>query len=100
MLKISKIVNISYFLVSFALNSPLGYELHITSVNNKTICFVKQKDSISVTTDQIVNGIFSNVFVPFIILFFTTAIAVLLFRAKIRRNCLSQKMTSQENKDL
>ena len=48
---------------------------------------------------QILNGIFSNITVPIIILIFTTATAVLLFRAKFKRNALSQKIINQDTKD-
>ena len=98
-LKISKILNISYFITSFPANGPVGYDLHIFSAYNKTICYVTHEDNITVATDQILNGIISNITVPIIILILTTATAVLLFRAKFKRNALSQKIINQDTKD-
>ena len=53
MLKISKILNVFYFITSFAANGPVGYDLHIFSAYNKTICYVTHENNITVATDQI-----------------------------------------------
>ena len=101
MLKISRILNIIYFLVSFAVNGPVTYGHHFSSEQNFTFYQKKLYDVTSFVSglDLIVNSVVAGVIIPIIILIFTTSIAILLFRAKARRNTLSKKMTSNENRE-
>ena len=96
--KISKFLNIIYFFASFALNIPVAYDLYLDKQFNETICTFPL-GGVSDLTDQIVNGVLSNIIVTVIILIFTIAIAVHLRRIKNNRKTLSQSVVIQGNKE-
>ena len=97
LLKLSKLLLIAYFLLSFCLNI-LYLAHHIVNVYNVKTCIVFP-DGTGYLTDLIVNGILSNVVVLSVILFFTVAIAIHLYRYKKQRNDLSQNISNGENKE-
>ena len=98
LLKLSKLLLTAYYLLSFCLNIPLYLDHQIVNMNNVKTCIVIPDGTVYVP-DFIVNGILSNVVVLIIILFFTVAIAIHLYKFKQQRNDLSQNMSNGDNKE-
>ena len=96
--KISKILNVIYFLASFSLNFPLGLDIHLGTEDNETICDSPPGSPIDIV-DQVVNVILSHIIVTIIVFIFTVAIAVYLKKIRNNRRTLSQSVVIQSNKE-
>ena len=96
--KISKILNIMYFFVSFALNIPVGYDLHFETLYNETYC-IFPLGGITEIADLVVNGVLSHVRVTLVILIFTCAMAIHLKKMKNNQKTLSQNMVIRSSKE-
>ena len=96
--KISKILNITYFFTSFALNIPVGYDLYMGTEYNETVC-IFPLGGVTEIADLVINGVLSHIIVTMIILMFTVAIAVCLKKTRDNRKTLSQSVVIQRSKE-
>ena len=96
--KISKILNVTYFLASFALNIPVAHDVYSKKVDNETFCDFNV-GGVSEIADLVINGVLSHIIVTIIILIFTVAIAVYLKKMRDNRKTLSQSIVIQRSKE-
>ena len=96
--KISKILNVTYFFASFALNIPVAHDVYSKKVDNEAVCDFNA-GGVSKIADLVINGVLSHIIVTMIILIFTVAIAVYLKKMRKNRKTLSQSIVIQRSKE-